>query len=114
MKLYDAIKKAINEMGRDIICSIKLYNVLGDWQSMENQGVKTLMKFIIERGYGERLNKLDTDFTENRILKSKVIENELVNNGFQSDYVSYVVSSFRFALSWGGTVPIARPSTNPE
>ena len=100
MELYEALIKAFDECGKDIIKTNVVVNVLSDFHAFSNKATRRIMQTFIQLGFGESIYNIMHDDAPDKLLKLQVYEKELVNQGFQESQVSYVMNSLLYALGW--------------
>ena len=99
MELYEALIKAFNECGKDIVKTNVLVNVLSDFHALD-KATRRILQAFVQLGFGESLYDIIHDDAPDKLLKLQVYEKELVNQGFHEGHVSYVMNSLLYALGW--------------
>lgn len=115
MKLCDAIKKAIDDFGTDVIKDTRLANILSDYCAFTDiPATKQVIKTLLDDGIGIQLKRI--------VDSGKPWENELQallnksneKHGFRNELIEYVFLCFAYALGWIDFEPEYNNGQEPE
>ena len=85
MDLCDAINKAIEDFGKDILSDGKrLFNILSDYQAFDNKAYRRAMDTLLSIGFGRQLYLLFDKTESERQVKIKSFISEIESEGFAS------------------------------
>lgn len=105
MELYKALNTVLNRYGRDLIERPVLVNYLSDYHAFEVKATRRVLTTLLQMGYGEKIYAMDQQSPQDRLLKMKSYNMELIHEGYQQIHVEYVLNSICYALGWLGTPP---------
>lgn len=101
MELCDAINKAIEDFGKEVLLDGKrLYNILNDWNAYETKALRRVTETILNMGYGRQLHRLFGISESERQLKIKSFITDIVSEGLQREIVCEVFNNFALAMYW--------------
>lgn len=121
--LYNAIKKAINQFGYDILTDRKIVNILSDFGAFSTlPATKTIFKNMVDNGLCEKicgLGRKKTGFLFSIVKSSiqKPVGNEwkiklatlatsiAQQGGFEKHIVDYVLDCIIYGLEWTEEIP---------
>ena len=73
MELYEALIKAFNECGKDIVKTNVLVNVLSDFHALD-KATRRILQAFVQLGFGESLYDIIDDDAPDKLLKLQVYE----------------------------------------
>ena len=121
--LYNAIKKAVNQFGFNVLTEIKIINILSDFSAFSTlPAAKTIFKNMVENGYchkicnlGRKKTRLLFSNAESSIQKPEGDEWKIKlatlatsiaqQGGFEKHIVTYVLDSIIYGLEWTEEAP---------
>lgn len=107
MELHKALRYIINNYRENILCEIRLVNILSDFNAFENiQGAKYIMRALIDEGITRKLLYLDKYDNSAKELAHRFI----ITTGFNSDIVNEIFNSLAYGLGWIKRMPQAKKS----
>lgn len=105
VSLHYAISTIIAKYGKDLISDSRLINFLSDYHAFDRKATKRIMQTILQMEYGRKILELDKMSSEDKLLKKQKYISRLIQEGFQEEYVVYVINSIFYALGWEEELP---------
>lgn len=101
MDFCDAINKAIEDFGKDILLDGKrLFNILSDYQAFDNKAYRRAMDTLLSMGFGRQLYLLFDKTESERQIKIKSFISEIESEGFQREIICEVFDNIALAFYW--------------
>lgn len=97
MKLYEAVKQAIEVNGTDIVKDIRMVNMLSDLHAYDDiPSAKFVLRTVITEGYGERLLNIGEWNEKCGVLIQRFVS----ETGVQKAVAELVCKSLAYGIGW--------------
>lgn len=115
MDLCDAINKAIEDFGKDILLEgQRLFYILDDLQSFDNKAQRRVTETILSMGYGRKLYNLSGLSEAERQTKIRNYITQLEDEGLQRTVICDVFDNFALAQYWEPVYSEVRKESTPK
>lgn len=115
MKLQDALRKVIRQLGVGIIQEKRLMSFLADYKAFDDYpAVKEVMRAIATGEYGKELCRLATEESDDDYLRfAESLKETLVRErSFKRELADYAVDSISLAIGVDSRVTVTEPAYN--
>lgn len=101
MKLHEALRVVLNQMGYQTLSSGVLINALGDFRAfLEVPSAKHVLKDIINEGYAEKIEKIYQAGGDWQFPCQNLVYDFMQKHAYKDDLVSYVFSCVSYGVGW--------------
>lgn len=106
MELHEAIKKIVNDSGKNIITERRFFNMVADYHSFrDNPADKRVLSVIVNEGYSARLLTIGNS-GDSSIILNQIVNDICKNYGFRKDLVLGVLDSIITCLGFSSSLDV--------
>lgn len=105
-RLYDAIRKIVDNQGKSIIEDVRFVNILDDVMAFDDlPAVKPVLRDLIKKGIGKEIIKIDNSGESFALKKQTLLMSIVNNNGYNAELVRYILDCLSYGIHWTNNIP---------